>query len=267
MKCDVCEENDCVESFGKNANKCLKCNSIYNISLQDDEIPAIVSGTNNLKLSAQRKNSKLVAQSYLKYLKEKTNLDFENSLDIGCGFGDFVEELNKIGTKATGIESDKNTVQEANSNVNYGVFNESYDATIKYDLISINQTLYYFEDSFAIIKKISELLKPNGIIMIATINTESSFRQEHEIWTQGCKMCLGNKLWENFDRFGLNCIDVTSYDDNLYIDFFLNKAKILSNAKFLKNSFFYLSKIKKLFVIKNDGINNFIFLKKSRLDS
>jgi hypothetical protein len=35
----------------------------------------------------------------------------------------------------------------------------------------------------------------------------------------------------------------------------------------LKNSFFYLSKIKKLFVIKNDGINNFILLKKSRLDS
>ena len=135
--------------------------------------------------------------------------------------------------------------------------------TVKYDLISINQTLYYFEDSFAILKKISDLLKPNGIVMIATVNTESSFRQEHKIWTQGCKICLGNKIWKNFDKFGLKCVDITSYDDNLYIDFFLNKSNIMSKTRFLKNLVFYVSKIKKLFVVKDNGINNFILLKKS----
>ena len=263
MECKICEKKDVLESFTKDVIKCIKCNSMYQTVSKDDEIPAVVSGTKNLKSSAQKKNSQLVAQSYLQYLKRKTDENFENALDIGCGFGHFVEELNKIGINAIGIESDKNTVENAKAHVNYGFFDESYDSTKKYDLISINQTLYYFEDTFVILEKISKLLKPNGIIMIATVNTESSFRKEHKIWTQGCKICLGNEVWKNFDKFGLTCIDITSYDDNLFIDFFLNKSNNMSKTKFLKNSLFYVSKIKKLFVLKDNGINNFILLKKS----
>ena len=263
MECKICEKNDIFENFVEDVIKCIKCNSIYYTGSQDNEIPTVVSVASNLRSAVQKKISQLVAQSYLQYLKKKTDVDFENALDIGCGFGDFVEELNKIGVKALGIESDKDTVKNSESHVSHGFFDESYDPTVKYDLISINQTLYYFEDSFAILKKISDLLKPNGIVMIATVNTESSFRQEHKIWTQGCKICLGNKIWKNFDEFGLKCVDVTSYDDNLYIDFFLNKSNIMSKTRFLKNLVFYVSKIKKLFVVKDNGINNFILLKKS----
>jgi len=264
MECKICSENNCLEAFVKNVTKCTNCLSLYNMSALHEEIPVITSINNNLKLSVQKRVSKLIAQSYLAYLKKKTKLDFKNALDIGCGFGDFVVELNKIGIKASGIESNVNTVKNAKSNVNYGLFGESYDSTIKYDLISINQALYYFEDSFAIIKKISSLLEVNGIILIATVNTESSFRQEHKIWTQGCKICLGNKIWKNFDKFGLKCMDVTPYDDRFYIDFFLHKADLLSNTKFLKNTLLYLSQIKKIVVVKEDGIDNFVLLQKVR---
>ena len=264
MRCKICNENNCLEPFVKNVTKCTNCESLYNMSIQHEEIPVIASINNNLKLSAQKKISKLIAQSYLVYLKKKIKVDFKNALDIGCGFGDFVEELNKIGVKASGIESDANTVKNAKSNVNYGLFDESYDSTIKYDLISINQALYYFEDSFAIIKKISSLLEINGIILIATVNTASSFRQKYKIWTQGCKICLGNKIWKNFDKFGLKCKDLTSYDDSSYIDFFLHKTNLMSNTKFLKNTLFYLSQMKKITVMKEDGIDNFVLLQKVR---
>ena len=264
MECKICNENNCLEAFVKNITKCTNCGSLYNMSAPHEEIPAITSKDNILKLSVQKKISKLIAQSYLTYLKKKTKVNFKNALDIGCGLGDFVEELNKIGIKASGIESDANTVKNAKSNVNYGLFDESYSSTIKYNLISINQTLYYFEDSFAIIKKISSLLEINGIILIATVNTASSFRQKHKIWTQGCKICLGNKIWKNFDKFGLKCIDLTTYDDRLYIDFFLHKTNLMSNAKFLKNLMLYLSLLKKIIVLKKDGINNFVLLQKVR---
>ena len=264
MRCKICNENNCLEPFVKNVTKCTNCESLYNMSIQHEEIPVIASINNNLKLSAQKRISKLIAQSYLVYLKKKIKVDFKNALDIGCGFGDFIEELNKIGVKASGIESDVNTVKNAKDNVHYGLFDESYDSAIKYDLISINQALYYFEDSFAIIKKISSLLEINGIILIATVNTASSFRQKHKIWTQGCKICLGNKIWKNFDKFGLKCKDLTSYDDDSYIDFFLHKTNIMSNTKFLKNTLFYLSQMKKIIVVKEDGISNFVILQKVR---
>ena len=264
MKCKICNENNCLEAFVKDVIKCTNCGSLYNMSTLHEEIPVIASINNNLKLSAQKRISKLIAQSYLVYLKKKIKVDFKNALDIGCGFGDFIEELNKIGVKASGIESDVNTVKNAKDNVHYGLFDESYDSAIKYDLISINQALYYFEDSFAIIKKISSLLEINGVILIATINAESSFIQKHKLWTQGCKICLGNKIWKNFDKFGLKCIDLTTYDDNLYIDFFLHKTNLMSNTKFLKNTLLYLSPLKKIIELKEDGINNFVLLQKVR---
>ena len=264
MECKICNENNCLETFVKNVTKCTNCGSLYNISAPHEEIPVITSINNILKLSVQKKISKLIAQSYLAYLKKKTKVNFKNALDIGCGLGDFVEELNKIGIKASGIESDANTVKNAKSNVNYGLFDESYDSTTKYDLISINQALYYFEDSFAIIKKISSLLEVNGIILIATVNTESSFRQKHKIWSQGCKICLGNKIWKNFNKFGLKCMDVTSYDDDFYIDFFLHKTDLMSNTKFVRNTLLYLSLMKKMIEVKEDGIDNFVLLQKVR---
>jgi 2-polyprenyl-3-methyl-5-hydroxy-6-metoxy-1,4-benzoquinol methylase len=264
MKCKICNENNCLEAFVKDVIKCTNCGSLYNMSTLYEEIPVITTINNKLKLSAQKKVSKLIAKSYLSHLKKKTKTDFKNALDIGCGLGDFVEELNKIGIKASGIESDADTVKNAKSNVNYGLFDESYYSTIKYDLISINQTLYYFEDSFAIIKKISSLLEVNGVILVATINAESSFIQKHKLWTQGCKLCLGNKIWKNFDKFGLKCIDLTTYDDNLYIDFFLHKTNLMSNTKFLKNTLLYLSLLKKIITPKEDGINNFVLLQKVR---
>ena len=141
MKCKICNENDCLEAFVKNVIKCTNCGSLYNMSTLHEEIPVITTINNKLKLSAQKKVSKLIAKSYLSHLKKKTKTDFKNALDIGCGLGDFVEELNKIGIKASGIESDADTVKNAKSNVNYGLFDESYYSTIKYNLISINQTL------------------------------------------------------------------------------------------------------------------------------
>ena len=59
-------------------------------------------------------------------------------------------------------------------------------------------------------------------------------------------------------------MDVTSYDDGFYIDFFLHKADLMSNTKFLKNMLLYLSLMKKAIVAKEDGIDNFVLLQKVR---
>lgn len=264
MNCKICNECDCLENFLKNVTRCKNCGSLYEVTSTEKEIPIIASINNKTKLNVQKKISKLIAQSYLSYLKNKTGVNFRNALDIGCGFGHFVEELNKIGINASGIEADENTVKNANLNVSCKIFNESYNPMTKYDLVSMNQTLYYFDDSLTTIKKMSSLLEMNGIILIATVNTESSFRLEQKIWTHGCRICLGNNIWRNFDEFGLKCLDISSYDDNFYIDFFLHKIKHMPNTKFLKNTMLYLTKMKKIIKMKDNGINNFVLLQKTK---
>ena len=79
MECKICSENNCLEAFVKNVTKCTNCGSLYNISTPHEEIPVITSRNNNLKLSVQKKVSKLIAQSYLAYLKKKTKLDFKKN--------------------------------------------------------------------------------------------------------------------------------------------------------------------------------------------
>ena len=59
MRCKICNENNCLEPFVKNVTKCTNCESLYNMSIQHEEIPVIASINNNLKLSAQKKISKL----------------------------------------------------------------------------------------------------------------------------------------------------------------------------------------------------------------
>ncbi len=59
-------------------------------------------------------------------------------------------------------------------------------------------------------------------------------------------------------------MDVTSYDDGLYIDFFLHKTDLMSNIKFMRNTLLYLSLMKKMIVVKEDGIDNFVLLQKVR---
>ncbi len=59
-------------------------------------------------------------------------------------------------------------------------------------------------------------------------------------------------------------MDLTSYDDNLYIDFFLRKTGLMSNTKFMRNTLLYISLMKKIVVGKEDGIDNFVLLQKVR---
>lgn len=145
----------------------------------------------------------------------------------------------------------------------YENFDEKYDLETKYDFISLNQCLYYFSDSFIILNKLSTMLENNGILFISTVNSESSFRLQNKIWTQGCKMCLSNKIFRNLNNYNLQLQDITSYDDNFYIEYFLHRKGKISTLTFWKDSILYLSKLKKIITVKkNDGINNFILLRK-----
>ncbi len=259
--CKVCDRENCVSEYKKDVKQCTECNSIYT-NLEEGNFPSITTLDSTIKVKMQKKISKIVAESYFEYLRSNGGLDFENVLDIGAGYGTFVEILQKKGINAEGIESDKSTVSNSNSNITNAFFDENYKIDKKFDLISINQCLYYFHNQFKILEKISNMLKDNGKILISTINPESPFRLENKIWTQGCKVALSSKIFQNLQKFDLRCENITAYDDNLYKEYFLHQHEQTSNQKFWKNTLLYILKRKKIITMNKDGINYFILLQK-----
>lgn len=262
LNCKACNKST-LEKFVKNVNRCISCGSLFIETSTSKKFPSIAVEENRIKLQIQKKTSMLVAESYLKFLKQKTNFNFKRALDIGAGFGHFVNELNKHGIESYGIESDETTVKYADSNITHEFFDEQYNSELKYDLISLNQCLYYFNDSFSILKKLESMLENDGVLFIATVNPESEFRLQNKIWTQGCKMCLSKQVFKNLNNYGLRLEDVTSYDDNVYIEYFLHKKGKMTDIKFWKNLMLYLLKMKKIIKIKDNGVDNFILLRKT----
>ena len=114
--CKICHEDNCLEEYKRDVKRCIKCNSIY-ADFEHEKFPSITSLDNIIKVKMQKKISKIVAEAYVKYLKINGGLDFENMLDIGAGYGTFVELLMKNGIKAEGIESDESTVRNSNPNI------------------------------------------------------------------------------------------------------------------------------------------------------
>ena len=79
---------------------------------------------------------------------------------------------------------------------------------------------------------------------------------------QGCRVVLGSPIFRNLEKFNLKCQNITSYDDNLYKDYFLHKNGKIPDQKFWKNMVLYTLKMKKMVNINENGINNFILLQK-----
>ncbi len=103
-----------------------------------------------------------------------TNKDI---LDIGCGVGTLSLYCAKKSKKVLGIDISKNAISIANNSVKYLKLKNVNFETVDfpqnapkgtYDLILCSEVLEHLPDDSLALKKIFNLLKPNGIAIIST---------------------------------------------------------------------------------------------------
>jgi len=108
-------------------------------------------------------------------------------LDIGSGYGTFCFILSKERPKLkiTGIEKDKKRVNAANnrvaanSNLNFACADiTSFSANKRYDVITCLDLIHHIpkKDHLAIFKKINELLKENGRLIVKDMNNKPLYK-------------------------------------------------------------------------------------------
>jgi SAM-dependent methyltransferase len=187
----------------------------------------------------------------------KTNKKFPKGtrvLDLGCGSGEFLAELEKKECEVWGVDFDKENVKIAKEYFNLkNVFALSFDdffqneSLPKFDVITFFETIEYLDNPLKFIQNIKKLLKPGGKIILSVPSRERMLSNlnrwdfpPHHL-TRWNKQTVSN-LFKKYDLF----IDRVDYVEPIKI---LSEAvsgkfktgivsKSLSNSKSRGNSLF-----------------------------
>jgi SAM-dependent methyltransferase len=98
-------------------------------------------------------------------------------LDIGCAMGFFMEMANNAGYDVYGLDPSEYAINHVSKslscNLQVGTINTAQYQPEKFDVISMLDVFEHLADPISDLKKIYRWLKPDGILLIATGDTES----------------------------------------------------------------------------------------------
>jgi len=97
--------------------------------------------------------------------------DGASLLDIGCGNGYFLSRAKRRGWSVKGLEPTQKNAQTAKRNFGIDVSVtdfDHYDGKDRFDCISLWDFIEHVPNPGQILSKVNALLKPNGIVLIAT---------------------------------------------------------------------------------------------------
>jgi len=108
-------------------------------------------------------------------------------LDIGSGYGFFLDEAEKKGLNVTGVEPSKELIS-FKSNYNVAIINDQFPTTKlkneKFDFVTLIHVIEHLVDPLEIIKHALSHLKNGGILYIETPNLDSHlYRFENDRYT------------------------------------------------------------------------------------
>lgn len=194
--------------------------------------------------------SKINADFYINYFKEKNVLSKKSCFDIGSNAGVFVDRLNELGINSEGIEQHVTSIQS--KHVREGSFNENFSTKKKYDLISLAQVIYFLGDFESICLKLKSMLNPEGILFIVTTPAESNNRitsSDQKTFSLPTKI----EIEKICNKLGFKILDMTTFQSDIGVAFNQGKLKAIFRL------FLFMIGMKKP-IIKNSNGNNLYLL-------
>lgn len=90
-------------------------------------------------------------------------------LDVGAGFGTFLRLAREFGYDVFGVEPNSETAKELHDLYDISVYNcmlEEVDVSAQYDIVTMWNLLEHLPDPCMAMKKVRNLLKPDGILVL-----------------------------------------------------------------------------------------------------
>ena len=121
-------------------------------------------------------------------------IDHGKVLDVGCSGGQFLSVFDPNNWEKQGVEIDKDAAEYAQNEydipVKIGYFPE-LSFKEKFDLVTIRGVIEHFSDPISVLKKCTEVLKPNGYLLITATPVGNSFAFD-----------VYREKWDLFDPLG-----------------------------------------------------------------
>ncbi|MCX2744803.1 class I SAM-dependent methyltransferase [Mangrovivirga sp. M17] len=108
-----------------------------------------------------------------KLVKKFLNISDPILLDVGAGTGYFVNFCNKNGMQADGFEPDADARKVAKNTHGFSLIDNWEKINKKYDVITMWHVLEHVPDLKIQLEKLKQILKPQGVLIIAVPNRES----------------------------------------------------------------------------------------------
>jgi 2-polyprenyl-6-hydroxyphenyl methylase/3-demethylubiquinone-9 3-methyltransferase len=116
----------------------------------------------------------------VQFIKEQIDLNGKHVLDVGCGGGILTESLAKTGAHATGIDLASDVLNVAREHASAQQLTIDYQCIAietfalqrphTFDVITCMELLEHVPDPHKVISACKQLLKPNGILFLSTLN-------------------------------------------------------------------------------------------------
>lgn len=196
--CEICNSKNKKQIFIKNGFKhheCKKCSFVY----VDPVLKDFISNNHFLNENSYNEvlknkiNLKLDNKKFLYGLQKISNKNkFKKILDIGCGYGFFLEKAKKNGWDVYGTELNKNCLTELKKK-KIKIFN--FDENIKFDCITMWTVIEHISEINLFINKIKKFLKKDGKILINVPNVDSL---SSRLLQKNCTMFSGEQHVNHF---------------------------------------------------------------------
>ena len=100
-------------------------------------------------------------------------------LDVGCGIGEMVAGMARLGMEAEGVEPSQAALNRAQSlglKIHLGMLHNAQFPDARFDSLSLYHVLEHTPDPVAILAECRRILKPSGEIVVGVPNFESLVR-------------------------------------------------------------------------------------------
>lgn len=196
--CPVCHATESTEylrvddrgeaACGFRLVKCARCGLVYlNPRPSEEDSPSYYSEASYLPFVSAKSPATAVERLYHRLRKwncawkrkqiEKMYSSKGTLLDIGCGTGEFLEEMRAAGWQVRGVERDPGAVAYAIEQLRLNVFVGSVEGIpaveASYDVITMWHVLEHLYEPHPTLVRIRDLLKADGLLVIAVPNLES----------------------------------------------------------------------------------------------
>ena len=223
--CPVCQSRRLHYAFSHQGYRVVRCADcrllLLNPQPSDRELTEIY--TNTYFLGEDRAESheevsqmkRATARSYLDQINRYHALQGGRLLEIGCGQGDFLVEAQRLGYDVTGVEISSSAAKTARERLGDGkvVCGEIESVALgegNFDVCVLSDVIEHIREPLAFLCTIRRLLKPDGVLFIATPSLSS--------WSAR----LLQQNWMEFKPEHLTYFDPNSIQNALYKAGFTN---------------------------------------------